>query len=59
MEENKNTKFTGLIRFKFLLTIFQIIELICIFFTYDENIFEGVGIKIKRNDDEYIVGRSM
>ncbi len=59
MNELTDYKYSFIIQTKFILTIIQIIELLCIYFTYDENIFSGLGINISRLSEEYNIARTM
>ena len=56
---SKLFNYLPLIRIKFILTVLQILELLCIYFTHDENIFQGLSIKAERFSDEYANARSM
>ncbi len=47
------SKFQGLIKFKFLFTIIKVILLLCIWFTYDENVFKGLRFNAVRGDSDY------
>jgi len=55
----KEQQFTFLISLNFLLSISRIIILICIYFTYDENIFSGMSYVTERNDIEYLKARDV
>lgn len=55
----KDQQFNFLMSLKFLLSISRIILLLCIFFTYDENIFSGLNFIIERNEEEYLKARSV
>jgi hypothetical protein len=48
-----DNKFLTIIRLKFIFTIAEMIELICIYLTYDEFIFIGLGLKAQRLSAEY------
>lgn len=51
-------KFHTVIKLKFLFTIIKIILLLCIYFTYDENLFAGLSLINVRNDDKYMQARA-
>jgi hypothetical protein len=57
--ENIPQKFLTLISFKFLFSIIRGILILCIFFTYDENIFSGLNFYVERGDLDYEIARSM
>jgi hypothetical protein len=46
-------KFLTIIRLKFVFIVAQIIELVCIYLTYDEFVFLGLSIKAVRFSEEY------
>ncbi len=52
-------RFTLLVQFKFLFSIIKGILLLCIYFTYDENIFSGLAISDERNSENYLKARSI
>lgn len=55
----KDQQFNFLMSLKFLFSISRVILLVCIFFTYDENIFSGLNFSTERNDAEYIKARAV
>ena len=57
--ENVPQKFLTLLSYKFLLSIIRSILLICIYFTYDENIFIGLNFYEERGDEEYETARTV
>lgn len=61
--DNRNTPKQSqtriLIELKFLFTIIKIILLLCIYFTYDENLFAGLSLKSERLSDQYNLTRGV
>jgi len=55
----KEQQFNFLIALKFLFSIIRIILLICIYFTYDENIFSGLSFIEERNEEKYLQARAV
>lgn len=51
-------KYTLLIELKFLFLIIKIILVICVYLTYDENIFSGLSLVEERDSDKYNTARS-
>ncbi len=56
---SKPKKYTFLIQFKFLLVLIKLILIICIYLTYDENLFSGLSVISERNSDNYLKARSI
>jgi hypothetical protein len=48
-----------LVQIKFVFSIIKIILLICIYFTYDENIFSGLSLSDERLNENYLKARAM
>lgn len=51
-------KYTLLIELKFLFLMIKIILVICVYLTYDENIFSGLSLVEERDSDKYHTARS-
>lgn len=54
MIPQETTKFKLLIQLKFLFCIFRIILIICVYNTYEENIFAGLGVLVNRTDTLFL-----
>lgn len=59
MFNNSFGKFFYLIKLKFLFVLFKLIILLCIYFTFDENIFSGLSMLSERNDENYKIARAI
>lgn len=57
--ENVHQRFTTLISLKFIFSVIKMILLICIYFTYDENIFTGMTYETERNSNDYNKARQV
>jgi hypothetical protein len=51
-------KYTLLIELKFLFLMIKIILVICVYLTYDENIFSGLSLVDERDNDKYNQARA-
>jgi hypothetical protein len=58
MERERNT-FKTLIKLNFFFCIMKVFLLLSIYFTYDENIFNGISMKAERNSIEYYDARTV
>jgi hypothetical protein len=48
-----DNKFHTIIRLKFIFIVAEIIELICIYLSYEENVFAGLSIKAERLSKDF------
>ncbi len=53
------TKFSILVKLKFLFLVIRMILILCIYFTYDENVFSGLSVLSQRNDTFYMNARAI
>ena len=53
------SRFHSVITLKFLFTIIAIIFLFIIYFTFDENVFSGLALIDERNEEAYMVARTV
>lgn len=56
---NIPTKFFILVKLKFLFLMIRMILILCIYFTYDENVFSGLSVLGQRNDTFYMEARAV
>jgi hypothetical protein len=52
-------KFHLEIQLKYLFTMIKIILIVCIYLTYDENIFSGLSLMAERLDVDYMKARTV
>ena len=57
--ENVPEKFQLLISLKFLFSVIKGILLLCIFFTFEENIFVGLNFVTERNTSEFLKAKDV
>jgi hypothetical protein len=57
--ENVPQKYLTLLSIKFLFSIIRGILILCIFFTFDENIFSGLNYYAERGDLDYLIAKSV